>query len=199
MASANRPLSIAIFLTFLFAVLGGLDAYNAKHFVGDQNPISLEAWLGGLLAIWGVVLLARRTANQDKQLTIQINKEIDDRFIAAVTLLGSRESSARTGAIYSLYELAMESKKYRKQIAQILCSHIRSKTQEKEYQAEHKKRPSNEIQTAIDILFKDVNGVKGLYCQNFSQEREFPKANLSHAYLQGADFHYAKCREADFC
>jgi hypothetical protein len=43
-------------------------------------------------------------------------------------LLGSSETSARRGAIYTLHELALEEEKYRQQIVQILCSHIRSKT-----------------------------------------------------------------------
>jgi hypothetical protein len=47
----------------------------------------------------------------------------------------------------ALYELAIEEEKYRRQIAQILCSHIRSKTNETEYKYTHSKRPSNEIQT----------------------------------------------------
>ncbi|CAC9994701.1 hypothetical protein, partial [uncultured Gammaproteobacteria bacterium] len=59
-------------------------------------------------------------------------------------------TSARTGAIYALYELAIEEEKYRRQIAQILCSHIRSKTDEAEYQKTHSERPSNEIQTTIN-------------------------------------------------
>jgi hypothetical protein len=53
-------------------------------------------------------------------------------------LLGSSETSARTGTIYALHELALEEEKYRQQIAQILCSHIRSKTNEVAYQETHK-------------------------------------------------------------
>jgi hypothetical protein len=46
-----------------------------------------------------------------------------------------------------LHELAIEEEKYRRQIAQIMCSHIRSKTDETEYKDTHSERPSNEIQT----------------------------------------------------
>jgi hypothetical protein len=35
-----------------------------------------------------------------------------DRFNSAISLLGSSETSARTGAIYALYELAIEEEKY---------------------------------------------------------------------------------------
>jgi hypothetical protein len=47
------------------------------------------------------------------------------RFNSAINLLGSSETSARTGAIYTLHELALEEGKYRQQIVQILCSHVR--------------------------------------------------------------------------
>ena len=161
------------------------------------------------LAQWGVSigtiaggawLFFRRVKNQDKQIDIQIKKEIDDRFNAAVQLLGNSETSARTGGIYSLYQLIIEPKaeKYRVQVAQILCSHIRSKTQEPEYQKLHRDRPSNEIQTAIDILFRNINGIKGIYQQDFSQANNFPRADLSRAHLQGANFRNAHCQEADF-
>ena len=54
----------------------------------------------------------------------------------AVQLLASNETSARTAGIYSLYQLIIkhEGEKYRVQVVQILCSHIRSKTQEPKYQ-----------------------------------------------------------------
>ena len=189
----------------LMVFAGSFDVYNTRCFVNTAPQIELEVWIGGILSLLGLVFLIHRTANQDeqlenqsKQLEIQTNKEIDDRFIVAVELLGNNETSARTGAIYSLYELAKDSKKYRKQIAQILCSHIRSKTQNERYQAQHETAPSNEIQTIIDVLFRNVNGVMGLYCHDFAKEKDFPTPNLSRAYLYGAYFVRAQCRKADF-
>jgi hypothetical protein len=55
-----------------------------------------------------------------------------------------------------LHELALEEEKYRQQIAQILCSHIRSKTNEVAYQETHKESPSNEIQTTLNLLFNEI-------------------------------------------
>ncbi len=131
-----------------------------------------------------------------EQINTQVNQRIDERFNSAINLLGSSETSARTGAIYALHELAREEEKYRKQIAQILYSHIRSKTNEEEYQQKHNKRPSNEIQTTINLLFKENK--HSLYTQDFARATEFPKADLSHAYLMGADFRKAQCQRADF-
>ncbi|NYT26916.1 MAG: pentapeptide repeat-containing protein [Candidatus Thiodubiliella endoseptemdiera] len=153
----------------------------------------------GFIAIIGLILFFRRlreqakqTENQKQQIKLQIDQRIDERFNSGVSLLGSSETSARTGAIYALYELAKEEGKYCKQIAQILCSHIRSKTNEDKYQNEHKKRPSNEIQTTIDLLFRE----DGLYAQDFAKEEGFPKVNLSFAYLVGANFTEAQCQGA---
>jgi hypothetical protein len=43
----------------------------------------------------------------DYVLLIYISR-VDDRFNSAINLLGSSETSARTGAIYALHELAIE-------------------------------------------------------------------------------------------
>ena len=129
-----------------------------------------------------MILFYQRLKKQEEQIDLQRKQRTDDRFTTAVELLGSSETSARTGAIYSLYHLAIEDKKYRKEVAQILCSHIRSKTNEPDYKKEHKERASNEIQTTIDLLLKDKNGNKGLYCQDFAKEKEhkiFRKSTLN--------------------
>jgi uncharacterized protein YjbI with pentapeptide repeats len=79
---------------------------------------------------------------------------------------------------------------------QILCSHVRSKTSETEYQKTHKERPSNEIQTTLNLLFKEHK--RGLYAQDFAKVTEFPGADLSHAYLVEADFEDVQCQGANF-
>ena len=175
-----------------------------------ENKLKIEFSLIGsaLIAIIGLKLFLHRLEKQEKQIDLQRKQRTDDRFTTAVNLLGSSETSARTGAIYSLYHLSIEDKKYRKEVAQILCSHIRSKTNEPDYQKEHKDRPSNEIQSTIDLLLKDKDGNKGLYCQDFAKENSFPKVNFEYTYLvkanfyeaqcQGADFNHAQCQGADF-
>ena len=114
-----------------------------------ENKLKIEFSLIGsaLIAIIGLKFFLHRLEKQEEQIDLQRKQRTDDRFTTAVELLGSSETSARTGAIYSLYHLAIEDKKYRKEVAQILCSHIRSKTNEPKYKEEHKDRASNEIQT----------------------------------------------------
>jgi uncharacterized protein YjbI with pentapeptide repeats len=82
-----------------------------------------------------------------------------------------------------------------------------SKTNEEAYQETHKERPSNEIQTTLNLLFKKHK--HGLYAQDFAKQEDFPWADLSHAYLvkadfggaqcQGASFKYAQCQGVNFC
>ena len=84
-----------------------------------ENKLKIEFSLIGsaLIAIIGLKLFLHRLEKQEKQIDLQRKQRTDDRFTTAVELLGSSETSARTGAIYSLYHLAIEDKKYRKEVA----------------------------------------------------------------------------------
>ncbi|SSC09257.1 pentapeptide repeat family protein [bacterium endosymbiont of Bathymodiolus sp. 5 South] len=168
-----------------------------------EEQITLTSIGSGLIAIIGLYFFYKRLKNQDKQIqhqgeqiSLQIKQRVDERFNSAITLLGSSETSARTGAVYALHELALEEEKYRQQIVQILCSHIRSKTNEVAYQETYTERPSNEIQTTLNLLFKERE--RGLYTQDFAKVTEFSRADLSRAYLVQANFRGAQCQEANF-
>jgi hypothetical protein len=148
------------------------------------------------VAFTGLYFFSKRLENQKQQIDLQINQRVDERFSTALNLLGNNETSARTGAIYVLHELAIKKDAYRTQVVQILCSHIRSKTNEESYKKTHAEHPSNEIQTCINLLFKPEN--KGLYTQVFAKEEGFPTPDLSLAYLVGASFREAQCQGASF-
>ena len=190
-------LYVSLFITLIIVVLCYFD------YINTEEKITLTSIGSGLIAITGLYFFHKRLKNQDKQIqnqdkqiSLQINQRVDERFNSAITLLGSSETSARTGAVYALHELALEEEKYRQQIVQILCSHVRSKTNEEAYQETHKERPSNEIQTTLNLLFKKHK--HGLYAQDFAKQEDFPWADLSHAYLVKADFRGAQCQEAIF-
>ena len=179
-------------------IFTNIEVGSIIKFIEDKLKIEFSLIGSALIAIIGLKFFLHRLEKQEEQIDLQRKQRTDDRFTTAVELLGSSETSARTGAIYSLYHLAIEDKKYRKEVAQILCSHIRSKTNEPDYQKEHEKRPSNEIQSTIDLLLKDKDGNKGLYCQDFAKEINFPKVNFEYAYLVKADFFKAQCQGANF-
>ena len=176
------------------------EAAGKNSNVGRILPLALSV-ITIVSGIVGLCLLYLRLKNQGRALDHQMAKEVDDRFIAAVGLLGNAEASARTGAIYSLYQLFIDKdgKKYRRQIAQILCSHIRTKTQEKKYQKKHKDRPSNEIQTAINLLFRNIDGDEGIYCMSeIVKQEKIPPSDLQYAFLCGANFGKARCEKSNF-
>ena len=179
-------------------IFTNIEVGSIIKFIEEKLKIEFSLIGSALIAIIGLKLFLHRLEKQEEQIDLQRKQRTDDRFTTAVELLGSSETSARTEAIYSLYHLAIEDKKYRKEVSQILCSHIRSKTNEPDYKEEHKDRPSNEIQTTIDLLLKNQDGNKGLYCQDFAKEKSFPQANFKYAYLVKADFNRAQCQKADF-
>ena len=172
----------------------------------DRNISFLMDLLTLGVAVVGLYLLNIRLKRQDKQIAMQAKqfvaqtkKDVDDRFYSAVALLSSDDASVRTEAIYSLHQVAVESEDHRNQypsrVAKTLCAHIRAKTMTSAYWDTHAKNPSDEIQAAIDVLFKGVNGAQGLYSK-FSDV--LPPANLTNAYLAGANFARASCQKAIF-
>ncbi len=189
---------IVFWIYFFIAPEANISIFCLIEFIKEKLKLDFPIISSGLVAAIGLRFFLRRLENQQAQIDLQIEQRTDERFTTAVNLLGSNETSARTGAIYSLYHLALEEEKYRKEVAQILCSHIRSKTNEQDYQKNHKNRPSNEIQTTIDLLVRDTNGNTGIYCQDFAQNEKFPTANFAHAYLVTAIFFKAQCQNADF-
>lgn len=116
-----------------------------------------------------------RTNNQDKQLAkqtqqieLQSKSQRDTRFSKGIELLGNSNESSRMGAAFSLFFLANDYPgEFAKPVLDILCSHIRSITTSKEY-IEKYSSVSNEIQTILDLLFKnqsiDIDG------GNFTEE-----------------------------
>lgn len=126
---------------------------------------------------------------QGTQLELQSKSQRDSRFSKGVELLGNANESARTGAAYSLFFLAKDyPEEFAKPVFEILCSHIRNITTTEEYKKKNNERPSNEIQSILDLLFKNDESrpiFDGL------------KANLAYSYLYGADLSEADLSEAN--
>ncbi len=141
-----------------------------------------------------------RTTNQDKQLVNQ-NKQLekqaeqiqlqgtqielqsksqrDSRFSKGVELLGNSNESARTGAAYSLFFLAKDyPEEFKRPVFEVLCSHIRSMTNTEEYKTKNITRPSNEIQSVINLLFQNPESI------DLFKELD---ADLMGCYLKGVD------------
>ena len=178
----------------------------------EDNWIEVSKFIGlcisGWLLLWQAILAGIRTeqgnknveiANENikignKNIEIQINNAIEERFKNAISLIGSNNAATRLGAIYALDHIAKDTynkeKSYTKTIFQILCSYIRETTNNDEYKIKFKDKPSVEIQTIIDLLFKS-------HLNNFNGYIEL-QADLSFSYLCGANFIIAQCNNAIF-
>ena len=171
--------------------------------------------VAGVVSIW-LAWAANKRANAidataKEQAKATENTEAgqrQERLKNAIEHLGHKRDSVRMGGAYELFHLAKdtEDEDLRQTVLDILCAHIRQTTGEKDYQAEHKTKPSEEIQSLLTLLFTQEHDVfedcsiinlQGSYLNgtNLIQAR-LKKANLRQAQLQGADLSIAQLQEA---
>ena len=160
--------------------------------------------IGSWLLLWQAILTGIRTGHGNKNIEIQLHNAIDERFNNAITLIGNARAATRLGAIYALDHIARDTyqkeKSYTKTVFQILCSFIRETTNAKTYKTQYKEKPSVEIQTIIDLLFKaHENTFHGYAALEADLSYSYLHgADFSQAHCEGADFHFAHCEDADF-
>ena len=118
-----------------------------------------------------------------------------DRLKNAIEHLGHKKDSVRMGGAYELFHLAEDTEDLRQTVFDILCAHIRQTTGESKYRETHRSKPSEEIQSLLNLLFvKTPEVFKGFYpdlsgswLNGSDLERaRLERAFLNHAYLQGA-------------
>ena len=110
-----------IVYTYIITAITAIIILYSIDLIDTEKKITYESIGGALITIIGLILFYQRLKKQQKQiniqinqleiqtdqLKIQINQRVDDRFNSAINLLGSSETSARTGAIYALHELLL--------------------------------------------------------------------------------------------
>lgn len=187
--------AIVLVVLFISPIIGVIVGNNVPYLQFFDHPHTffgldnLENFFTFWITLFGVIGLAFNFYYTQKSIRLQEKTQRDDRFARGVELLGNTSESARTGAAYNLFFLAKEfPEEYSKPVFEILCSHIRTKTNEEEYQSKYKYSCSNEIQTTIDLLFK-----------NHKDKHPFLgyKANLRKSLLVGCDFINAHLVEAN--
>jgi hypothetical protein len=189
-------------IIFLFPILGVCIYERTGFTIGQLWYFGLETmkdfftfWIAffGIIGVaYNIWLNMQRNSNQEKLIR-------DNRFAESIKLLGNENESARIGGIYNLYFWAKEFEEYRESVFKIFCSHIRSITIYNEYQRQYSNKPSNEIQTLIDEVFrnkKDLNLFDG-YKADFHQSW-LKGANFKNANLRGAIFSEAHLEDARF-
>jgi uncharacterized protein YjbI with pentapeptide repeats len=181
---------VALFAGLVFSpFIGLLNKYLTKRNLeiwGLPFKEFITAWITflGIIGIaGGIVQVQRQIMSNDKQVR-------DTRFAAGVKLLGNQNESARIGGAYSLYFLASEHPdEFLNPVCEILCAHIRTITDEKEYQEKYSEKPSNETQTIINLLFKKEHDK--LIFDEYSK-------NLAGTFLCGVSFTDAVLSNVDF-
>ena len=152
---------------------------------------------------------------------IQSNENKNDKgtFQAAIQNLDHDSESVRLGGIYALYGLAGKPR-YKKDVHEILCAYIRSKTNANDYKEKGKETlrnvPSTEIQALLDLLTIEPKNhafvaggrplkvnlrgahLQGAQLQDADLRRaQLQGANLHNARLQGANLHNARLQGAN--
>ena len=119
-----------------------------------------------------------------------------ERLKNAIEHLGHQEVSVRLGGAYELFHLAHDTTHLRQTVLDILCAHIRQTTSEMKYRDVYTSKPSEEIQSLLNLLFVQNHRVfEGLHIN--LQEGWLNGADLSDARLQGAILSRASLEGAD--
>ncbi len=200
---------IVVFLSILlFWMLGAMVSVmlypDIKSTLMDLTGINTKPELlkfiglgmSGIIATLGVVGLLQRATALNEQNEISEKGHVHERFKAATEHLGSERTSVRIAAFYEFYRLAkIESEPdLQKTIFGILCAHLRQTTTHKNYQTDiiesEEIKPTEEIQSLLDILFKPhkdklifsglVANLEGVNVQGANLQR----ANLKRAILR---------------
>ncbi len=191
------------FLLFLLILVMLLppDLYIFKYLTGEKTKLELIKLIGwgmsGIIAFFGVVGILQRAAVLDKRYetaekdsiqraeTIE-KRHIQDRFKAVTEHLGNEQDSVRIAAFYEFYHLVEIEPNLQSTIFDILCTHLRKITKNKDYK--NNLKPTEEVQGLLDILFKPKN-------EDILIFKDL-EANLAEIHLQGADLRYANLQNA---
>ena len=178
--------------------------------------------LGGVLLVWQASISYKRAkamedaANAQARATEEQAKanrhteqgQRQERLKNAIEHLGHRADSVRTGGAFELFHLAQDTqdKGLRRTVLDILCAHIRQTTDESEYRAKYKSKPSEEVQSLLTLIvsksqdvFKGLRiDLQGSWLKGVSlREARLEKAILIETYLLGADLAGANLKEAN--
>lgn len=138
---------------------------------------TLAQIIGGLILLGGLYYTAKN---------IRVNEEgkLTERFSKAVELLGSEYLDGRIGGIYALERIAKDSQKDHWTVMEVLTAFVREQSQE---QAENKKtnKVKSDIQAALTVIARR---------KWHSKETKHQQIDLSGSYLPQANLKDAKLR-----
>ena len=197
----NRKIEVLAIV--LFTAVSAM-VYMTWFYNGNNRAIIYEFLrdvAAGCLVLIGAVALLRRAASQNQiaaaqnktaEATLQSNEQTI--FKDSLNFLINGSDIIRLSGIYNLHELGIKNPNRSKDILEILCAHLRSKTNEEDYQENHKSEPSVEISSLLELLASEKSELREA-CEKSSGERYI--LNFKGAFLNGADLRGAWLREAD--
>ena len=159
---------------------------------GALVQIIITVILGG----FGLYFARRQTMAAEKNTSVAQEGHLTKGFAQAIEHLGHSSDSVRMSAAHEFFHLARDTPDLRQTVLDILCDHIRQTTGGPEYRKDYKRKPSEEIQSLLALLFVqehevftecDIN-LQGS-CLNRSNlgRARLEKANLRRAQLHGAN------------
>lgn len=139
--------------------------------------------VGGIAIFIGILISFIRVKSHEENNRLVESGNTAKRFNNAISNLGSNNSTIVLGGIYALHQIAKDNLDYREQVFNIFISFINLETsklltwKDIPKSSRFDKKPTNEVQTIIDLLFKRDNR---LMYQQF-------KAVFSDIKIYGAD------------
>ena len=172
----------------IFNLLGtaknGESKYETLKFLGIG--------MGGILIALQALMSYRRAKAMEDAVEKTEQGQRQDRLKNAIEHLGHESDSVRLGGAYELFHLAKDTleedtkEKLSQTVLDILCAHIRRTTGTSKYKKKHNSKPSEEVQSLLNLLFVQEHDVfKGL------------SANLQGSWMKGANLIGANLQTAD--
>lgn len=205
---------LIVLLAVVLFVAVSVMAYMTWLYDGDNRGI-IYAFLrdvaAGCLVLIGAIALLQRVASQNRtaeaqhktvEATLQSNEQTI--FKDGLAFLSEKSDSVRLGGIYNLHELAIQNPKRSKEVLEILCAHLRSKTNEEGYQKKYKTGPSVEISSLLKLLTSNESELRKVYEENSGEKcilnfqgAFLRSADLRGIWLKGADLSYSQLQMAN--
>lgn len=184
-----------------------IHAYFAKHLYLTEDPAKVFVYIGvvfsGCVLVFQQLNFTRRVLANESMAVSQSSGVFQERINNAISHLSSSSEIVRLGGIYTLFHLGEDEKgNYLKSVIEILCAHIRSTTQRKEYKDNYALKPSVEVQTILNLLFcnkdRSLNKIAKYNCNIDLTNCHMNGVVFNSAFLQKVKFHGSSLIEASF-
>jgi hypothetical protein len=157
----------------------------------NRSRLTLAQIIGGLVLLSGLYLTWRN---------IKVNEEgkLTDRFSKAVELLGSEYLDGRLGGIYALERIAKDSQKDHWTVMEVLTAFVREQSR-KSSDGKKSDKISPDIQAALTVIARRKWYLEETKDQQIDLSGSYlPQANLKAANLRNANLSKATLNSANF-